>query len=427
MEATRLSDLFQSISIWPTREVELATVAEKVRQLLGVPFVAVGLVGNGARTGWALENGEFVDRSASAEVLEELVRRQVRLARDRFAGFSGSASHLKPVQWDRSGMPCAADLGFSHFFIANISGERRASIDSGTAGDAADALEKRIDYGWMLVGASTHLSLLEEVMIVSIAQRLSSLAETAALEAGIELRNQFLSIASHELKTPLTSIYGVLQLQERMLRLKKSEAVEVAQDRQQSYLRMVIRQTQRLNELIDGLLDVSRIQNGRFMADPAETDVAVLLREAVAGRLTVIAQEAGVQLSVDAPEALRAWVDSVRMEEVVNNLVMNAIRFSPEGGMIWIRLSADGGVLKLVVRDQGPSVAPEDQDRIFRPFERAQRTARFGGLGLGLFISRQIAQLHGGNVVLAESIPGKGNTFEATFNQIGKGQMSEAG
>jgi signal transduction histidine kinase len=200
----------------------------------------------------------------------------------------------------------------------------------------------------------------------------------------------------------------------------------VKQERQESYLKMVIRQTQRLNELIDGLLDVSRIQNGRFIVEPSDTDVAALLKETVSGRLAVIAQEAGVRLNIDAPESLRAWVDPVRMEEVVTNLVMNAIRFSPEGGVVWIRLRDDEGLLRLSIRDQGPSVPPEDHERIFQPFERAQRTSRFGGLGLGLFISRQIAQLHGGTVMLAESVPGKGNVFEATFPRRAGGAVLSA-
>ena len=109
-------------------------------------------------------------------------------------------------------------------------------------------------------------------------------------------------------------------------------------------MKRMIRQVERLNELIDGLLDISRIQNGRFMVEPTETDVALLLRETIGSRLENIAQESGVKLHVEAPDSTLAWVDPVRMEEVVNNLVMNAIRFSPEGGVVWIRLRPDGNL-----------------------------------------------------------------------------------
>jgi signal transduction histidine kinase len=91
------------------------------------------------------------------------------------------------------------------------------------------------------------------------------------------------------------------------------------------------------------------------------------------------------------------------------------MRFSPEGGVVWITLKSADGYIVLSVRDQGPSLPESDRGRIFQPFERAQRTSRIGGLGLGLYISRQIAQMHGGDVRLAESMPGKGNLFEARF------------
>jgi signal transduction histidine kinase len=253
------------------------------------------------------------------------------------------------------------------------------------------------------------------VLLLSAAQRFSELVALTRLENAIQMRSQFFSIASHELKTPLTSIYGILQLQERMSRLKKDESPAIQEERKESFLRIVIRQVERLNELIDGLLDVSRIQNNRFMVEPSDVDVAMILRETVNARLTLIAKEAGVTLKVDGPESLHAFVDPVRMEEVITNLVMNAIRFSPEGGVVWIKLRGEGGSFRLTVRDQGPSVPVEDRERIFQPFERAQRTSRLGGLGLGLYISRQIAQLHGGNVSLVESVPGKGNVFEAYF------------
>jgi signal transduction histidine kinase len=178
---------------------------------------------------------------------------------------------------------------------------------------------------------------------------------------------------------------------------------------------MVIRQVERLNELIDGLLDVSKIQNGRFRIEPSETNVVSLLNECIQSRLRIIADEANVKLDLGAPPSLTAWVDPVRTEEVISNLVMNAIRFSPEGGVVWIRLKEEGDSFRLIVKDQGPGIELEDRDRIFRPFQRVQRSSRLGGLGLGLYISRQIAQLHGGDVSLVESIPGKGNVFEAHF------------
>jgi signal transduction histidine kinase len=272
-----------------------------------------------------------------------------------------------------------------------------------------------LSLGGLIIGTAQPLEKDEEVQVLWLAQLLVGLARISALQNEVYLRSQFLSIASHELKTPLTSIYGILQLQERMLRLKADQRPFPDQERHHSFLKMVIRQVEKLNELIDGLLDVSRIQNGRFTIEPTDVDVAQLLKESTQSRLSLIAKEAGVILQLESVEHLQAKVDPLRMEEVINNLIMNAIRFSPDGGVVGVRLRDEDGAFRLTVRDQGPSIPIEDQERIFRPFERAQRTARMGGLGLGLFISRQIAQLHGGNVSLVESMPGRGNVFESYF------------
>jgi signal transduction histidine kinase len=418
VEAITLSSFYQNISSWPASEAGWDHVAETAAQLLSVPFVAFVRAEEPRGISWHIDGA--LERPEPA-LIEEFTRAQIGKAQELFSGISGSAAHLKRIQLSGDRVPWRENEGITSLAIVNISGENRLSLSGGRSSKG------RVDYGWLIVAAPRALGAREELLCLAVAQRLSSLAEIVALEAAVQLRNQFLSIASHELKTPLTSIYGLLQLQERMLRLKKEEPAEQTQERQASYLKMVIRQTQRLNELIDGLLDVSRIQNGRFLAEPSDTDVAALIKETLSGRLAVIALEAGVKLSVESPEHLPAWVDPVRMEEVLTNLVMNAIRFSPEGGVVWIRLRALDGYLRLTVRDQGPSVPKEDRERIFQPFERAQRTARFGGLGLGLFISRQIAQLHGGDVILADSLQGRGNLFEATFSQPLRGKLTATG
>lgn len=391
---------------WPTTEAEIARVAERICQLIDAPFAAIHRMEPSPTTAFCLA---APGASASADRVNDYVVRKVRQSEGLFSGLSAASAQVRQIQVLAEEAPWRVSPAITHLTAVNISGESRAMLGAGRAA------RLRHDHGWLFVGSAKALGSTEEILLLAVAQRLASLAELAAFESGIQLRNQFLSIASHELKTPLTSIYGILQLQERMIRLKKDEPLQQTQERQESYLKMVIRQVQRLNELIDGLLDVSRIQNGRFMVEPSDTDVASLVREMASSRLALIAQEAGVKLNLEVPESLAAWVDPVRMEEVVTNLVMNAIRFSPEGGVVWIRLRDEDGLMRLSVRDQGPSVPTEDRERIFQPFERAQRTSRFGGLGLGLFISRQIAQLHGGNVGLVESLPGKGNIFEASF------------
>ncbi|OFZ18874.1 MAG: hypothetical protein A2X94_03095 [Bdellovibrionales bacterium GWB1_55_8] len=425
-ESQELANFYRGVASWPTSEPDLIAAATRICKTCKFPLVAlasypsaISAAATESTAGEQIAVGFLEARPpepAALGVLKEFLRKHVKFASEQCSGELQNLPITRELGTILSGFPSVR-----HLVLVPVCGEVWAgpSIREGRV---------RRDFGWILVGSSKALDAQQEVLLVSVAQRLSELAEISQMEAVISVRGQFLSIASHELKTPLTSIYGILQLQERMLRLKKEGDSETVQlERQQSFLRMVIRQVERLNELIDGLLDVSRIQNGRFMVEPSEIDVSAVLKEAIAARLNVIADEAGVKLHLDAPDDLVAWVDPVRLEEVITNLVMNAIRFSPEGGAVWIRLKGDADSFHFSVRDQGPSVSMEDRERLFQPFERAQRTARLGGLGLGLFISRQIAQLHGGNVSLIESVPGKGNVFEAYFPaRQGNSRMASA-
>jgi signal transduction histidine kinase len=409
VESTQLSVFYHSLSYWPRSDGELSSVAELIARMFDAPFGALILNSSPERLAYRFTDSQAHEKARALAFGESLRKQLQKMNGDLTSHVGIKQLQLLPDSSAFSGLASARFLS-----VANV---------LGTPTHGSGPMQDRKHFGWVTIATEKPLSAKHEVMLMAVAQHLGELGMVHDLESAISIRNQFLSIASHELKTPLTSIYGILQLQERMLRLRKDDPLDQQIDRQHSFLRMVIRQVERLNELIDGLLDVSRIQSGRFVVDPSDTDVAMILHDLLSTRLAVIAKEAGVRLEVEAPEALTAWVDPVRIEEVITNLVMNAIRFSPEGGVVRVRLSSDrptdrsgnGDSLRLSVRDQGPSVPAEDRERIFQPFERAQRTSRLGGLGLGLFISREIAQLHGGNVSLVESVPGKGNMFEAYF------------
>lgn len=401
--------------------------AEKVAKLLNAQFAALlifpislSVAGADHRIGVKFMGENLLERFGTA-LLQDFLKKKI----ETFEEGEGS-NFFRQIQVEKNDLifpGCPSAPAIRHIAFVRFSAK---GLISGVQNQGKDT-----DSGWLVVGREQSLSQTDEVLLIAAAQRLLELCVIEQLKVAVEVRNQFLSIVSHELKTPLTSIYGILQLQDRVLRLKK-EPLDVTappgkaetKDQKRSYLKILLRQVERMNELIDGLLDVSRIQNGRFVVEPAEVDVAILLRETIQGRLEVISQEAGVKLSVEAPQSLIAWVDPVRMEEVITNLVMNSIRFSPEGGVVWIKLRQDPDGFRLTIRDQGPSVPPEDRDRLFQPFERTQRTSRLGGLGLGLYISRQITLLHCGNVSLIESVPGKGNVIEAYFPAVHAGVIS---
>ena len=401
-EFSDFARFFSQVDAWPKNATERDEIAASILKLMKVVFVIVFF------EGWESQG----DAGVAVRFVEG--------SENKNFNRQGFVSYLKDQVKHMMGgsPPSVGDFVLKHVPISSGSiflPLASAVQNLSSIGFREGLGKKKEGLAGITVGSSKALTQEQETTLLIIFEHLHKLGKVTELDANLYIRNQFLSIASHELKTPLTSIYGILQLQERMIRLRSDDRSFPEQDRHHHFLKMVITQVERLNELIDGLLDVSRIQNGRFTVEPTETDVATLLKESIQSRLTVIAHEAGVKLTVDSPPHLQAWVDPVRMEEVINNLVMNAIRFSPEGGVVWIRLRTEDGAFRLTVRDQGPSIAMEDRERIFQPFERAVRTSRMGGLGLGLYISRQIALLHGGNVSLVESVPGKGNVLEAYF------------
>jgi signal transduction histidine kinase len=176
----------------------------------------------------------------------------------------------------------------------------------------------------------------------------------------------------------------------------------------ESSLQVIQRQAKRLGVLIEQLLDVSRLRRGRIELDREDVDLAEILRE-VSGRLAGSLSLAGCTIGLSTPGSVVGRWDRVRIEQVITNLLSNAIKFA-RSTAIEAGVEVDGDTARLVVRDRGMGIAPVDQDRIFERFERAGPSKHFGGLGLGLYITRQIVEAHGGTIRVA-STPGEGSTF----------------
>ena len=224
----------------------------------------------------------------------------------------------------------------------------------------------------------------------------------AQTEEALRLRDEFLSIASHELKTPLTGLQ--LRLQTLMRRLRKV-VKDPALDEQ---LEKAIIQGRRLASLIENLLDVSRIATGRIKVQIEACDLGDVVRE-TAEHLAESAQAARCELRVDAPPGVQGEWDRLRMSQVVTNLLTNAIKYGA-GKPIDVKVEATVEGARLSVTDRGIGVAAEDRERIFGRFERAVPAQNFGGLGLGLYVSTQIVEAHGGTLTVT-SEPGVLTTF----------------
>jgi signal transduction histidine kinase len=228
-------------------------------------------------------------------------------------------------------------------------------------------------------------------------------------------KTEFLSLISHELKTPLTSIKGTAQMMTRRI-LKAYSAGQLAdpvqdQARQADIrsLSLVIGQVDRLTRLVDDLLDISRLQSGRFELFPTSTDLVRVVRGVVDSlRPTSPAH----RLLLDVPPVLPGVFDPLRIEQVLTNLINNAIKYSPSNTEIQVWVRQEDGAAVVCVIDQGPGLSAEEQVRIFERYFRAEagRRAPGSGLGLGLYISRQLVEHHGG-AIWVESAPDAGATF----------------
>jgi len=224
------------------------------------------------------------------------------------------------------------------------------------------------------------------------------------LRLALRSRDEFISMASHELRTPVTVLHLQLQTLRRVLDRMDEGKPGILLDRMQS----LEHQTNRIALLVGELLDLSRMRLGRLELKLEVTDLAELAGETVE-RLRQQADRALSELSVRAEAAAPGYWDRLRVEQVITNLVVNAIKFG-EGRPIAVSVDADPECARLTVEDHGIGIAPEDQARVFDRFERAAPAENYGGLGLGLYIARQIVEAHGGTI-LVRSTPGGGATF----------------
>ncbi|HXH29823.1 MAG TPA: PAS domain S-box protein [Bacteriovoracaceae bacterium] len=226
------------------------------------------------------------------------------------------------------------------------------------------------------------------------------------LEHAVIVRDEFMSIASHELKTPLTSM--MLQVQMRKHKLKKDDASAFTMEKLTKMMDADEQQFKRLVHLIDDILDNSRITSGKLSMNMARFDLCTLVQEVVE-RFCDQAVGGDSKIQIDRCESTMGIWDRFRIEQVVTNLITNALRYGA-GKPIWIQVSVAGDKAKLIVRDEGLGIAEENQERIFQRFERAASGSEVSGLGLGLYIVRQILDAHKGSIQVKSKL-GEGSTF----------------
>jgi signal transduction histidine kinase len=228
----------------------------------------------------------------------------------------------------------------------------------------------------------------------------------AQLQRAVSMRDDFMSMIAHELRNPLNSVYLQAQLRRKMVSGPK-------QPDAQAMLRMVERDERQIRSmvrLLDDMLDVSRARTGNLTIVPAPFDL-VASAQVVVEAIQEQGKATGVQVTLSAPPSLEIVGDEFRIEQVITNLLTNALRYG-EGKPVAVAVGVreDAPEAFVSVRDQGMGIAPADQERIFEQFERTEGAAQVAGLGLGLYIARQIAQAHHGRLEV-RSARGEGAEF----------------
>lgn len=217
-------------------------------------------------------------------------------------------------------------------------------------------------------------------------------------QAAIRVRDEFVAIASHELNTPLTA-----------LRLHTQRLEKAQPDKLPAIHDAIVKQTDRITRLVKELLDVSRIHGGRLTLTPEPFDFAELLKD-VATRFP------GATVAVETSGATTGSWDRFRMEQVVQNLISNAVKYGG-GKPVTVQLSASDASVQLVVRDEGAGIAPDEKEKLFQKFERLSSSRGFGGFGLGLWITRQVVDAHGGQIGLS-SEEGRGTSVRVELPRV---------
>ncbi|MGH9942728.1 MAG: ATP-binding protein [Pyrinomonadaceae bacterium] len=233
----------------------------------------------------------------------------------------------------------------------------------------------------------------------------------ARLRELAEMREEFLALTTHDLRSPLAVIHGVINF-------FTSGRLGSLTPEQQNMVSMMERNTQSLIELVNDILDASKIESGTLELELAAVDAAALVKE-ICETMRPLAVQKQIALRCESPaeELPRVRADRAKLRRALVNLVSNAVKFTPNGGEIAVSVTREGGALvRLRVSDTGVGIPAEDVPRLFDKYEQARNraTRRERGTGLGLYITKQIVELHGGEIAVASEL-GKGSTFSFTL------------
>jgi signal transduction histidine kinase len=247
-------------------------------------------------------------------------------------------------------------------------------------------------------------------------------AAVEAIERVQREKDEFLSLVAHELKTPLTPLKTVAQLIRMRIRRAREGTRALDIDALEKNAAMIERQVDRMDRIVTDLLEVSRAARDRFVLRPAPFDLAELAREVVGGwseDAEETEREALHRFEIDAPASLPVVGDKDRVEQVLGNLLGNAVKFSPSGGLVRVEVRGGDGTATVTVHDEGIGIPPGEIGMLGRePFTTRERTKDYAGLGIGLYLTRLVAEGHGGRLELASEGQDRGTTATLTLKDL---------
>ena len=247
---------------------------------------------------------------------------------------------------------------------------------------------------------------------VKLQKKLIKIKETESiLQKALKSRDEFLSICSHELKTPLTTLKMQIQITNR-LRDKKGDDIAFANENMVKFMSQADRSVDRIIHLVNDMLDISRVSNGKLSLNVEKVDLQKVVQD-VSDRLSSFMELANCQVKLELDHEVVGLWDKFRLEQVITNLFTNAAKYASDRP-VDVTLKKEGHLAVLKVRDYGDGISDENQKTIFDRFVRAVTSPAVSGLGLGLYISKQIVELHHGTISVESKI-GRGTTFTVTL------------
>jgi signal transduction histidine kinase len=281
-----------------------------------------------------------------------------------------------------------------------------AVLDRWRAGETIRAVEERLRLTEARERVERALAAAQAAQVTLISEKVAR----AEAEAAVAAREEFLSVAAHELRTPVAGLLGHTQLARRYM--AREDAVDL--DWLRARLETIERQVRRLGSLVDLLLDVATLQRGTLSIDPRENDLLLIVAGVVEQFRAV---HPSVRLKVQARGPVLVHVDALRIEQVLTNLIDNAVKFGGDAKPTEIEVRCQANAVVVSVRDRGPGIPPDERQRVFERFHQAHLQRHYGGMGLGLYVSRELVELHGGTIAV-EQPDGGGTRFVVCLPRV---------